>query len=129
MIYEYAGTLDFVKKEFIQSDIFEVHGNVDRTIDRYIPDLYYDFDNCVLLGEAKTSEDLDRQHSIQQYLSYLNKLEQKAQNYTKCYFILATPWGDSISGFRIIKRILNNRNKIHIVIINEMGVYKEYEAD
>jgi hypothetical protein len=42
----------------------------------FVPDVYVDFER-IIIGEAKTLNDFERPHSIEQYLSYLNFINNK----------------------------------------------------
>ena len=71
-IYEYVSNQSVIKKSIIESDIFEVEGNVTRMQEGYVPDLYYKYNDLIIIGEAKTENDLERVHSIDQFESYIN---------------------------------------------------------
>ena len=66
IIIDYALNSLGVKYNLIESDIFEVTGNITRMKEGYIPDFYYDYDNLTIIGEAKRESDLDREHSLKQ---------------------------------------------------------------
>ena len=38
----------------------------------YVPDLYYKYNDLIIIGEAKTENDLERVHSINQFESLYN---------------------------------------------------------
>ncbi len=127
-IYNYVSNLDYVEEKLIESDIFEVNGQVTKMPEGFIPDLFYKYKNIVIIGEAKTDKDLEREHSYNQYRSYVNYLKVHLELGFDCVLILAVPWEASITAYRIIKKITEDNN-IKIVIMNEMGVYKEYEKN
>ncbi len=81
-IYEYVSSQSVIKKKksVIESDIFEVEGNVTRMQEGYVPDLYYKYNDLIIIGEAKTENDLERVHSINQFESYINHLENYSKN-------------------------------------------------
>lgn len=76
MILNYSGKISGVESKLIQSDIFEINGNVTKMKEGYIPDIYYNFNNIVIIGEAKTSKDIDCQHSMLQFDSYIKFLRK-----------------------------------------------------
>lgn len=127
-IYEYVSNQSVIKKSIIESDIFEVEGNVTRMQEGYVPDLYYKYNDLIIIGEAKTENDLERVHSIDQFESYINHLENYSKRGYKSILIVSVPWQASISAYRIIKRIIKEKN-IKLIIMNELGVYKEYEKN
>ena len=73
-----------------------------RTIEGFRPDVYYLFDNRLIVGEAKTSDDIDRLHSRSQYESYIKKCSLFQGSAT---FILAVPWMDHATAHNIIRKI------------------------
>ena len=128
-IYRFVSSMNEIEKSLIESDIFEINGNVTRMNEGFVPDLYYNYNNYCIIGEAKTEGDLDREHSINQYKSYISHLEKKCSNGCKCLIVIAVPWSASITAYKIIKRIIGNKYGIRLVVINELGVYKEYEKN
>ena len=43
--------------------------------------------------------------------------------------IIATSWVASISAYKIFKKLLADENNIKLIVLNELGVYKEYEKN
>ena len=127
-IYDYVVLNESVEKRLIKSDIFEIEGNVDRMPEGYVPDLLYNYEDIVIIGEAKTDADLDREHSLRQYNSYINYMKNYIKNGAKCTFIIAVPWEASIAAARILRKIIGNEN-IKLIVINEAGVYRKYEKN
>ena len=128
-IFKYVSNISDVETGLIESDIYEINGNVTRMKEGFVPDLYYNFNDFCIIGEAKTEDDLDREHSINQYKSYISHLEKKYSNGNKCLIVVAVPWGASITAYKIVKRIIGDKIGIKLVIINELGVYREYEKN
>lgn len=58
---------------YLLIDLPESCKKPDRTIGNFIPDLYYKDQNFLIIGEAKTENDIDRNHSINQYKSYIEE--------------------------------------------------------
>lgn len=44
----------------------------ERTVDNYVPDIYFVYNRLKIIGEAKTINDCMKPHSISQYESYIN---------------------------------------------------------
>lgn len=128
IIYDYVIGNEEVEESLVQSDIFEIKGNVTRMPEGFVPDLYYKYDNKIILGEAKTDSDLDREHSILQFKSYINYLKRYSNLDYDCMFIIAVPWEASIAASRIIRRIINEEN-INLIVLNESGVFRKYEKN
>lgn len=129
-MYDYVVEGLDVEKRLVETDIFEVNGAVPRMSEGFVPDLYYNYNNQIIIGEAKTEQDMEREHSLQQYNSYSNFLHKYSLLGYDCIFIISVPWQASVSASRIIRKIFNYPNcNIELVIFNEMGVYKKYEKN
>ena len=46
----------------------------------YKPDLFYEFNGLIIIGEAKTSFDIDKIHSKEQYNSYMQYCSTHGEN-------------------------------------------------
>lgn len=90
-----------------------------RVIGNFVPDIYYCYGNQLIIGEAKTVEDFDRKHSLQQYESYLFECE----NYPfDSALVVSVPWQIQLTAKNYFKRWkIRNNGKTEILIINEMG--------
>ena len=106
-----------IEESLIKIDIIGDGTNILPT--GYKPDMYYEYNNQVIIGEAKTSLDVDREHSINQYKSFMKYCESNGEN---SVFILNTPWMDTIGVCRIIKKIKKENNyNFKIIILNDLG--------
>lgn len=118
-IITYVGKLPNIEASLIQSDLPESIEKPDSTMEGFRPDIYYNYSNFMIIGEAKTSYDFERKHSIEQYKAYYNKCN--AFN-GKSIFILAIPWTESISAKNLLRRIKKNSNyEIETWVINDTG--------
>lgn len=121
--------------EFVQnrlSDCEHIHILMDKpdstetpphVVNGYRPDLYYRHNDTVIIGEAKTDEDFDRPHSIEQYKSYLQECANCPGEAT---LILAGSWRISpayANLLRLLKRQLSS--SVTVMVINEMGLFRE----
>lgn len=76
--------------------------NVPPTINGYKPDLYYDFNDLLVIGEAKTKDDLLNEHTKSQIETYI----KLCANYTgNSRLYLAVPWMESVLANNLIKKI------------------------
>lgn len=104
---------------FICSDLG--HGAImpPVTNEGYRPDAYYQYKKVLIVGEAKTSEDIERKHSIMQYESYLRKCALFPGDAT---LIVAVPWLDHA---RINNILIKLRKKYpgeySIIILDGIG--------
>lgn len=129
-MYDYVINELDVEKLLVETDIFEVIGNVPRMLEGFVPDLYYNYNGNIIIGEAKTEPDIEREHSLQQYQSYSKYLKRYSEEGYRCVFIIAVPWDATITASRIIKKTFDYpNNNVEIMIFNEMGVYKKYEKN
>lgn len=58
---------------FIQSDIADKYSLPELTQEGFRPDVFFRFGDSMIIGEAKTSSDALRVHSLTQYESYIRK--------------------------------------------------------
>lgn len=92
--------------------------------DGYRPDFFYEWDHQLIIGEAKTPFDLERQHSVFQYHSFINQCENFEGN---AQFILSTNWYCEAAAKNLLSKIRRDA-KIHktkINVISEMGFIEE----
>lgn len=93
------------------------------TLDGNRPDLYYCYNDLLIIGEAKTSCDFDRRHSIEQYLSYMRTCFYFDGT---SYMVLAVPWTEYISAKNLLKRLRRQYNyNVRIEVINDLGRSEE----
>lgn len=90
------------KKCFITSDAADGMSISPLTAEGFRPDVYYQYDDVLIIGEAKTSADVGRPHSQQQYDSYIRKCSLFEG---KAYFIAAVYWADKAQLHNILRRI------------------------
>lgn len=87
---------------FIMSDAADGYALSPLMEEGYRPDVYYYFQNILIIGEAKTSDDVARMHSRLQYESYL----QKCSHFSgKAVFIAAVPWTEHAAIHNILRKL------------------------
>ena len=87
---------------FIESDLSDERPLPQLTPEGFRPDVMYQYGDRLFIGEAKTADDVDREHSLKQYESYIKKCSLFSGHAT---FILAVPWLEYATVYNIIKRI------------------------
>ena len=90
-----------------------------RVIGNYIPDVYYCFNELLIIGEAKTYKDYERPHSYSQYKSYV---EECTHFNGKSIIVICVPWqhvNSAKNHFRVLKR--KHNCNADVIIINEIG--------
>ena len=102
VLVEYA--LRFIKDSvgeelsyFIETDINDGRPLPQLTMEGYRPDVFFEYNGVMFIGEAKTSDDILREHSINQYYSYLKKCSLNQGHATFVWqFLLKTGPGQII---------------------------------
>lgn len=74
-IVTYLSTMPFIIPELIESDLPEYSTRTTQAMNRYYPDVYYCDGNNVIIGEAKTDNDIDNIHTQTQIDAYISHLE------------------------------------------------------
>lgn len=72
------------------------------TIEGFRPDVLYQYCDMLILGEAKTSKDVEREHSLMQYESYIRKCSLFIG---KAILLIAVPWEDYATVYNITQKI------------------------
>lgn len=87
---------------FIESDIADDRPLPPMTEEGVRPDVTYEYNGLMIIGEAKTKDDVLRDHSLEQYASYLKKCSRFQG---KAEYVMAVPWMEQASANNIIKKI------------------------
>ena len=86
------------------------------TSEGYRPDVYYEYNGMMIIGEAKTSKDIYRVHSKQQYESYI----KKCSCYTgSAVFVVAVHWSDKAAMHNLLRKISKKYNGTYRIVILE----------
>ena len=87
---------------FIMSDAADGYALSPLTEEGYRPDVYYQYQNCLIIGEAKTSDDVARVHSKLQFESYLKKC---SLFHGDAVFLAAVPWTEHATIYNLLKKL------------------------
>lgn len=79
------------------------------TLYNSVPDIFYEDSSLILIGEAKTTSDYARKHSINQYLDYLSYIDKK-----NGFIIFASRW-QTIKSFKELINLLIRKNNFQLV--------------
>ena len=115
--FQHQQLVQLLKNEFVQLIPLGCQGLIQqdssgslvlppKTIESYRPDIYYCFEGLLIIGEAKTANDVERQHSRAQYESYLREC---ASFHGRAFLLLAVPWMERATAHNILR---NLRKKI-----------------
>lgn len=87
----------------------------EQTLEGFYPDVFYEYGDKLIIGEAKTSKDVDTRHSNKQYESYI----QKCINHKgTVHLVVAVPWPEYIFMKNKFKRYKKQKGfsfKVHIL--------------
>ena len=86
----------------IQTDSFSSKSISPKFCDGSRPDVYYEFEDTMIIGEAKTAGDVTSQRSIRQYKSFLHSCSIYGG---KALLFLAVPFGEHVVASNTISRI------------------------
>lgn len=94
-----------------------------KVVNEFKPDLYaHEIGRDILIiGEAKTYDDLETRHSLFQYESYVMTCKLHSG---KAYIIMAVPWQLEARAKNIIRRIIKKHNaeNIELVVLKKLSV-------
>lgn len=90
-----------------------------QTSEGYRSDLFFRFDGLLVIGEAKTSNDVERPHSCNQYKSYMRKCEAFPG---ATYLIVAVPWPEKITVRNLLMRLKKQERytKCNIIVLDNV---------
>jgi hypothetical protein len=66
------------------------------------PDLYFQYKDTLIIGEAKTSKDVERMHSREQYAAYAKKCSVFQGN---AYLLISVPWTEFATARNIFRQV------------------------
>lgn len=89
----------------VETDLSDGHPLPQLTDEGFRPDVLFEYNGTLIIGEAKTSDDILREHSIQQYASYLKKC---SLYWGKAEFVIAVPWMDQATANNVLQRMSRN---------------------
>ena len=117
VIKQFVEENENIEKAFLRCDLIDEY-KTEGLINGYRPDLFYKYKEKIIIGEAKTKNDIDRKHSIEQYKSYLEYCSLNGEN-TK--FIISVPWTETIYAKRILKNLKSQFNyNTKILVLNDV---------
>lgn len=82
----------------------------------YCPDVYYNYDDQLVIGEAKTLDDFARKHSQEQFAEYLAAC---AAFPGESVLIVAVPWMLSATAKNYFRRHAAERGNARVVVIDD----------
>lgn len=101
------------------TDNHETTSTVPLTPEGFRPDVYYNDYKLIILGEAKTSNDLSNPHSNAQFESYLKYLDSMSKVTSKVALYIGIPWKDYVQIKNLFKKV--KPDSVDIFIVTEFG--------
>ena len=89
-------------KSLIATDAVDGFTLPPLTKEGFRPDVYYCYGNTLIIGEAKTSSDIEQLHSREQYESYIKKCSLYPG---EAILMVAVPWMDHATIHNILAKI------------------------
>lgn len=90
------------QSSFIETDLPDGRPLPKLTQEGFRPDVMFQYKDMLIIGEAKTSNDVDTEHSKKQYESYIRKC---SLFHGKAILIIAVPWAEYATVYNIAQRI------------------------
>lgn len=104
---------------FICADLSNTANLPPQTLEGYRPDVFFSSDTLLVIGEAKTSRDIETRHSLKQYRSYLKKCSVFSG---QSYIVMAVPWTDTALIHNLLKRVAKEYSfcgAFKIIVVDE----------
>ena len=85
----------------------------------FIPDVYLETSDLLIIGEAKTLKDFDTKHSVAQYKAYIERCDSFPGE--RC-IVVSVPWQLTSTAKNLFRRLTKEQGlDIKVVVINELG--------
>lgn len=103
--------------KFIQLDAPESSNTPPILYQKHRPDLFFNYKKLMVIGEAKTGYDIERNHSQNQYNCYM----RTCCNFNgEAIFILGVPWNEFPSAKNLLRKIKKQNDfSCNIKIVND----------
>jgi hypothetical protein len=118
-LFDYICQMTNVDCAFVFKDSPENAELPQPTSEGFRPDVYYEHQNILVIGEAKTEFDIRRNHSLLQYEAFLKRCS--LHDGDSC-FVLAVPWTEYNTAKNLIRRIKKKSGcNVNVYIINDIN--------
>lgn len=102
LIVEHIQQLVGDSSNLMLTDKADSYGLPPMMEEGFRPDVFYEFSHRLIIGEAKTTNDVDRDHSKYQYESYIKKCQLFDG---EACLVVAVPWTEHITVNNLLKRL------------------------
>jgi hypothetical protein len=93
-------------------------------VNGFRPDISYRIDDLMIIGEAKSDDDVERRHSLEQYNSYLKETELFDGISYVVFCVSWSMYSTIKNHLRVIKK-KGQYKKAHIIVLNNKGDVSE----
>lgn len=107
------------KHLFICSDLQNAIVLPPQTLEGCRPDVFFTSDTMLVIGEAKTSQDIETAHSLNQYHSYFKKCSLFPG---QSFIVMAVPWTDAALANNLLNRLKKKYSfcgSFKIIVVDE----------
>ena len=116
---------DNITPSLVAAEDHEENTITFNTPEGFRPDVYYNDNRLLILGEAKTTNDLSNWHSDAQFDSYFKYLKAASSDFSKVILYVGVPWADFKWAQNHFKKI--KPDSVDVIIINDFGLEKEIQ--
>lgn len=102
MIVDYVQQSVGHNSSLILTDRADEYGLTPMMNEGFRPDVFFEYSHRLIIGEAKSSNDIENEHSKFQYESYIRKCQLYDGDAS---LIIAVPWTEHISVANILRKI------------------------
>lgn len=110
-IVSYIETMPSCCADLIEADLDNYNTRATRVVGGYYPDVFYKDGNTIILGEAKTENDLINPHTTNQLLSYIDEVNLFSGNR---HIVISVPIVIYCSLYNFINRLIEKRRVANI---------------
>lgn len=109
--------------DLIEADLADYNTRTTKVGGKFFPDAYYQDFNTIIIGEAKTDDDIETAHTYNQLNCYIEELRKFRG---KKYIILSTSFYASATFFNVIVRLKNkiDVSNIEFIIIDNIRIQR-----
>lgn len=106
-IVSYIETIPHCCADFIEADLENYNTRTSRVVGGFYPDVFYKDSNTIIIGEAKTDNDLIKPHTQDQLLSYIDEVKLFDG---ERHIVLCVPFISFCSLFNFVNRLVEKQN-------------------
>ncbi len=120
----YKQTIKIIPKDHTRLILMDGNDNllvkeVPPLINGFRPDLFYEFNNLLIIGEAKTRNDYSSKHSLSQYKEYIDYCKRYNGS---AYLLFCCPWDCIMDMKRILMSLIkDDKSKINLFFLDEIS--------